>query len=176
MAGWPRLTQDRGSRVKKQKPYSGLNKRTMPCILFTHLRPSTVSPRLDDPDYPVAAGLARNEAPGELLISADVELAALQGHPVVGRLDLGVVGRDDGVVAGGVVGEAEHAGRARAATAAVLLELRVDEEGREDDAEQQEDAAQDCAHVRDLVDNFEFSVFLFKLIKTIYLLTKVMMS
>ena len=33
----------------------------------------------------------------------------------------------------------------------MLLELRVDEEGREDDAEEQEDAAQDGAHVRDLV-------------------------
>ena len=58
----------------------------------------------------------------------------------------------------------EDAGSAGVA-AAVLLELRVDEEGREDDAEQKKDAAQDCANVRDLAENVRIEVKLHKLIR-----------
>ena len=120
-----------------------------------HLRFPTIDPRLalDDPDSPVVAGFAWNEAPAKFLIADHAKLVALQDDPIVGSFDLRVVGRDDGVVAG-IVGEVEHAGAG--AAAAVLLELRVDEEGREDDAEEQEDAAQDGTHVRDLLGNFQF--------------------
>ena len=86
-----------------------------------------------------------------------IKLPTLQGDPVVGLLDLGVVYRDGVVVAGGVAGEVEHAPAAGVAVV-VLLKLCVDEEGRRDDAEQQGDATQNCAH--DLEDNFECRILL----------------
>ena len=117
-------------------------------LIRYYLRFPTLRPRRDDPDRPVVGRVVRDEAPSQFLV------VALRADPVAGcGLDLRVGSGHDGVVAG-VGGEVEHAAwSAVGGAAAVLLELRVDEEGREDDAEQKKDAAQDCANVRDLAEN-----------------------